>query len=75
MFELLIGLGMEKLFGARWWDYSNKKFNFRGSVTATTQLIILLKMKLQRQTTAGTGRRISRKAARTGREKSALSTA
>ncbi len=32
VFELLIGLGMEKLFGARWWDYSNKKFNFRGYI-------------------------------------------
>ena len=31
-FELLIGLGMEKLFGARWWDYSNKKFNYRGYI-------------------------------------------
>ncbi len=31
-FELLIGLGMEKLFGARWWDYSNKKFNFKGYI-------------------------------------------
>ncbi len=32
VFELLIGLGMEKLFGARWWDYSNKKFNFKGYI-------------------------------------------
>lgn len=31
-FELLVGLGMEKLFGARWWDYSMKKFNFRGYI-------------------------------------------
>lgn len=31
-FELLIGLGMEKLFGARWWDYSNKKFNYKGYI-------------------------------------------
>lgn len=31
-FELLIGLGMEKLFGARWWDYSHEKFNYRGYI-------------------------------------------
>lgn len=32
VFELLIGLGMEKLFSARWWDYSDKKFNFKGYI-------------------------------------------
>ncbi|MDE6595663.1 MAG: putative ABC transporter permease [Oscillospiraceae bacterium] len=31
-FELLVGLGMEKMFGARWWDYSNKKFNYKGYI-------------------------------------------
>lgn len=31
-FELLVGLGMEKLFGARWWDYSHKKFNYKGYI-------------------------------------------
>ncbi|MBP1560900.1 MAG: hypothetical protein J6C96_06630 [Oscillospiraceae bacterium] len=31
-FELLVGLGMEKLFHARWWDYSHEKFNFKGYI-------------------------------------------
>lgn len=31
-FELLVGLGMEKMFGARWWDYSHKKFNYKGYI-------------------------------------------
>ena len=31
-FELLVGIGMEKMFGARWWDYSNKKFNYKGYI-------------------------------------------
>ncbi|MCH5349609.1 MAG: hypothetical protein J1E40_09815 [Oscillospiraceae bacterium] len=31
-FELLVGLGMEKLFGARWWDYSHEKFNYKGYI-------------------------------------------
>lgn len=31
-FELFVGLGMEKLFHARWWDYSHEKFNFRGYI-------------------------------------------
>lgn len=31
-FELFVGLGMEKLFHARWWDYSHEKFNFKGYI-------------------------------------------
>lgn len=30
--EYLTSLGMEKLFHARWWDYSDKKFNINGRV-------------------------------------------
>lgn len=32
VFELLVGIGMEKMFGARWWDYSGKKFNYKGYI-------------------------------------------
>lgn len=31
-FELLVGLGMEKLFGARWWDYSHERYNYKGYI-------------------------------------------
>ena len=31
-FELLVGLGMEKMFHARWWDYSHEKFNYKGYI-------------------------------------------
>jgi len=30
--EYLTSLGMEKIFHARWWDYSDKKFNLNGRV-------------------------------------------
>ena len=30
--EYLTSLGMEKLFHARWWDYSDKKFNLQGRI-------------------------------------------
>ena len=30
--EYLTSLGMEKLFHARWWDYSEKKFNLNGRI-------------------------------------------
>ena len=31
-FELLVGLGMEKMFDTRWWDYSHEKFNYKGYI-------------------------------------------
>lgn len=31
-FELFVGVGMEKLFQARWWDYSHEKFNYKGYI-------------------------------------------
>lgn len=31
-FELFVGLGMEKLFGARWWDYSHERYNYKGYI-------------------------------------------
>ncbi|MGN0638673.1 MAG: putative ABC transporter permease [Huintestinicola sp.] len=31
-FELFVGWGMEKLFHARWWDYSHMKFNYKGYI-------------------------------------------
>lgn len=38
-FELFVGLGMEKLFHARWWDYSHEKFNFRGYICLKTSIL------------------------------------
>ena len=31
-FELFVGWGMEKLFHARWWDYSHYRFNIQGRI-------------------------------------------
>lgn len=31
-FELFVGWGMEKLLHARWWDYSNMKYNYKGYI-------------------------------------------
>lgn len=38
-FELLVGLGMEKLFNTRWWDYSHEKFNFKGYICLKVSLL------------------------------------
>lgn len=38
-FELLVGLGMEKIFGARWWDYSHERFNFRGYICMKVSIL------------------------------------
>ncbi|MGN0587274.1 MAG: putative ABC transporter permease [Oscillospiraceae bacterium] len=38
-FELLVGLGMEKLFNTRWWDYSNERFNFKGYICLKVSLL------------------------------------
>ncbi len=38
-FELLVGLGMEKIFGARWWDYSHERFNFRGYICLKVSIL------------------------------------
>ncbi|MDE7293780.1 MAG: putative ABC transporter permease [Oscillospiraceae bacterium] len=37
-FELFMGWGMEKLFHARWWDYSHMKFNFKGYICLRNSL-------------------------------------
>ncbi|MCM1578191.1 MAG: hypothetical protein NC078_05255 [Ruminococcus sp.] len=37
-FELAVGLGMEKLFHARWWDYSHMKFNYKGLICLRNSL-------------------------------------
>ncbi|MCM1060997.1 MAG: putative ABC transporter permease [Eubacterium sp.] len=37
-FELLVGLGMEKIFHARWWDYSHMKFNYKGYICLRNSL-------------------------------------
>lgn len=37
-FELFVGWGMEKLFHARWWDYSHMKFNFMGYICLRNSL-------------------------------------
>ena len=37
-FEFFMGWGMEKLFHARWWDYSHMKFNFKGYICLRNSL-------------------------------------
>lgn len=37
--EYLTGYFMEKIFGARWWDYSNRKFNINGRVALFPSLV------------------------------------
>lgn len=37
--ELVVGLGMEKLFNTRWWDYSHEKFNYRGYICPKVSLL------------------------------------
>lgn len=32
IFEFLVGCGMIRLFGALWWDYNEKPFNYRGII-------------------------------------------
>lgn len=39
IFELLVGLGMEKMFRTRWWDYSHEKFNFKGYICLKVSLL------------------------------------
>lgn len=31
-FELLVGIGMEKMFNTRWWDYSHERYNYKGYI-------------------------------------------
>ena len=38
-FELLVGIGMEKLFNTRWWDYSHERFNFKGYICLKVSLL------------------------------------
>lgn len=37
--ELAVGIGMEKLFNTRWWDYSHEKFNYRGYICPKVSLL------------------------------------
>ncbi len=37
--ELVVGLGMEKLFNTRWWDYSHEKFNYRGYICPKVSIL------------------------------------
>lgn len=37
--EYLVSYVMEKLFNARWWDYSNRKFNINGRVCLTNAFL------------------------------------
>ena len=32
VFEYLVGIGMQKIFGEVWWDYNNKKMNYKGII-------------------------------------------
>lgn len=37
--ELLVGIGMEKLFHNTWWDYSHEKFNYKGYICLKVSLL------------------------------------
>lgn len=39
IFEYFVGVGLEKLFHARWWDYSHMRFNFKGLVCLRNALM------------------------------------
>ncbi len=39
LFELSVGIGMEKLLNNRWWDYSHEKFNFKGYICLKVSLL------------------------------------
>ena len=32
-FEYVVAVVLESLFGLRWWDYSNERFNFQGRIS------------------------------------------
>lgn len=38
-FELFVGILMQKLFHAKWWDYSTEKFNFKGFICLRITLL------------------------------------
>lgn len=38
LLEYITSYAMEKLFKARWWDYSNKKFNINGRICLETMV-------------------------------------
>lgn len=38
-FEYFAGWALEKLFNARWWDYSHMKFNFKGRICLRNTLL------------------------------------
>ncbi len=38
-FELFVGVLMQKLFHAKWWDYSSEKFNFKGFICLRITLL------------------------------------
>ena len=33
VFEYIVAVILESLFGLRWWDYSNERFNFQGRIS------------------------------------------
>ncbi|MBQ2823542.1 MAG: hypothetical protein IJF18_03095 [Oscillospiraceae bacterium] len=39
LFELMVGLGMEKMFHTRWWDYSHERFNFKGYICLKVSIL------------------------------------
>lgn len=38
-FELFVGVLLEKLFHAKWWDYSEEKFNYKGFICLRISLL------------------------------------
>lgn len=37
--ELIVGIGMEKIFHNTWWDYSHEKFNYKGYICLKVSLL------------------------------------
>lgn len=38
LLELITGIGMEKIFKVKYWDYSDKKYNYRGMICLSSSL-------------------------------------
>ncbi|NLP26997.1 MAG: putative ABC transporter permease [Clostridiales bacterium] len=37
--ELFVGLGLQRMFHAKWWDYSHEKFNYKGYICLKISLL------------------------------------
>ena len=39
IFEYIVSVVLEDLFGLRWWDYTNEPFNFQGRVSLAFSIV------------------------------------